>query len=125
MGKLFVGIKTLFIKMIEPNKLIKALRNSDNYIETIFMNGSCYKFHLFLKSIYPKSKAFIHVDGDHIVTKINGSLFDIRGKIDSKFKCFYKPLHDEDIEIVKKWSFHANNLLKITECPACDEPICV
>jgi hypothetical protein len=29
----------------------------------------------------------------------------------------------EEKLIVERWSFHKNNLLQLTECPVCDEPI--
>jgi hypothetical protein len=78
-----------------------------------------------MKTLFPKSIPYIHVDKDHVVTEINGEYYDIRGMIDSKFKDLYIKLTDDDLELVESWSFHENNLLMITECPVCDEPICV
>jgi len=104
--------------------LIDSLRNSDEYIRHIFMEGSCYKFFLFLKAIYPFAEPYIHQDKDHIVAKIYGKLFDIRGIIEDKFECLYSPLNEIDLKMCESWSFHKNNLLQLCECPACDEPIC-
>ena len=104
--------------------VIDSLRNSDGYIKHIFMEGGCYQFFLFLKTIYPFAEPYIHQEKDHVVAKIYGKLFDIHGIIEEKFECMYSPLEDCDLEMCNNWSFHKNNLLQICECPACDEPIC-
>ena len=104
-------------------RIIQSLRDSDMYIEHIFMRGGCYKFHLFLKTIYPNAVPYIHQDKDHVVTRLFGSLFDIKGIIEPKYECLYTPLSDKDIDLVKSWSFSTNQLLRICECPHCEEPI--
>jgi hypothetical protein len=98
---------------------IDALRNSDEYIEHIYLEGGCYQFHLVLKSLIPDCEPFLTVDKNHVVTRYNGKYYDIRGIVSGDFI----PLTDLDIDIVKKWSFRDNNLIKITECPSCEEPI--
>ncbi|MDH6308023.1 hypothetical protein M2451_002542 [Dysgonomonas sp. PFB1-18] len=103
--------------------IITTLRDSDVYIEHIFMRGGCYKFHLFLKSIYPDAKPYIHQDKDHIATKIHNRLFDIRGSIEPKFEELYSPLKNDDVDMVRSWSFSRNQLLQICECSFCGEPI--
>lgn len=104
-------------------KLITALRKSDGYIEKIFLNGSCYRFHVFLKTQFPKSEPYIMFDKSHIVTKIGTRLYDIRGLVKKSEEKFYISLRKENLSEVKKWSFAKNNRLKITDCPACGEPI--
>ena len=111
--------------MIKPITLINELRETDRYIQSIFMRGGCYKFHLFLKVIFPKSKPYIHIDKDHIVTKIDNELYDIKGKIEPKFKELYSKLTNEDLKLVESWDFQKNNLLLLTECEFCGEPIVV
>lgn len=103
--------------------IIKSLRDSDLYIEHIFMRGGCYKFHLFLKSIFPSLKPYIHQDKDHIVSYYDGHFYDIRGRIESKFECLYSPLTTDDVSLVSKWSFSRNYVLQLGECPICEEPL--
>ena len=40
-------------------RFIDALRQTDKYIEMIYMNGACYQFHLLLKTFFPESKPYI------------------------------------------------------------------
>lgn len=101
---------------------IENLRRADYYIKHIFMNGSCYKFHLFLKKLYPVAVPYINKDKDHVITKIDGLFYDILGLV-SDFET-YEPLKKSELKLVAGWNFGKNNLLKLTECPACDEPIC-
>lgn len=109
----------------EVLKIINALRESDENIQHIFMMGSCYRFHLFLKTIFPQAEAYLHLDKDHIVSKINGNLFDIKGEIPKKHIFLYEKLEDEDLEMVKKWSFSNQMVISIGECPHCEEPILI
>lgn len=104
-------------------RMIQSLRDSDVYIDHIFMRGGCYRFFLFLKTMYPNAEPYIHQDKDHIVTKLFGHLFDIRGAIEAKFESLYTPLLDDDLEMVQSWSFSKNQLLQLCECPHCEEPI--
>ena len=108
---------------MEPEKIINALRETDRYIYYIFMRGGCYKFHLFLKTIFPDSEPYICQKKDHIITKIGDNFYDIRGKVSRQFELLYSPLTDRDKETVTAWSFHKNQLLLLSECPACDEPL--
>jgi hypothetical protein len=108
-----------------PLKLINALRETDLYIHDIFMMGSCYRFHLFLKELYPDSKPFMHADRDHVVSKIGDKLYDITGEIQAEFEFLYEPLNDEDLELVESWSFDKKMMLQVGECPSCEEPIIV
>lgn len=113
------------MEWIKPEQLIKNLRKSDEYIETIFMQGSCYKFHLFLKSIYPNAIPYLHLDGDHIVSRIGNNYYDIKGRLKKEHDFLYEVLNEDNIEEVVKWSFAKNNCLKLTECQFCEEPIVI
>lgn len=97
---------------------ITSLRETDEYIEHIFLNGSCYRFHLLLKKLYPESIPYLSKKEDHVITKIKGRFYDITGIVNSDG---YSEL--KDLKKVESWSFHNNNYLKITECPYCEEPI--
>jgi hypothetical protein len=108
-------------KMIKPIELIDALRNSDFYIECIFMQGSCYKFHVFLKTIWPQAIACINPEQDHIITLIDGEFYDITGIVENYET--YRKLDKYDLKKVEKWDFAGNMLLKINECPYCEEEL--
>ncbi|WP_300440672.1 hypothetical protein [Christiangramia sp.] len=110
-------------RMIPVLDFINHLRNSDKYIEHIFLKGSCYKFHLLLKKLWPEAVPFIHENKDHVVSKIGEFLYDIKGRIPVKYEILYDELQDEELEMVQNWSFYRNNLLKLTDCPVCDEPL--
>lgn len=103
--------------------IISSLRESDYYIPYIFMQGGCYKFHLFLKTIYPDAVPYIHQDKDHVVTCLYGKLFDMRGQINPVFEMMYSPLKDEDLAVVESWSFSRTQVLQLRECPFCGEPV--
>lgn len=104
----------------EVLKIINALRESDFYIECIFTQGSCYRFFLFLKTVFPQSMPYLHKNRDHIATRIGGNLYDINGLLD--FSDF-EPLKNEDLEMVENWSFRGKMLLQLDECPNCEEPL--
>lgn len=104
-------------------KIIKSLNESDVYIEHIFMRGGCYKLFLFLQTIYPEAQPYIHQDKDHVVTKLFGRLFDIRGIIETKFESLYSPMDSDDVKMANSWSFSRNQVLQLCECPQCGEPI--
>ena len=99
---------------------IKLLKNCSRYIEPIMTEGSCYKFHLFLKSIYPN--AIPMVEDDHIASSIDGILYDINGVVEGGD---YYTMDKQDIETAEGFSFDRNMLLSIKECPHCEEPILI
>jgi len=107
---------------MEIEKLINSLRKTDIYIETIFMRGGCYKFHLFLKSLFPDAEPMINREGDHVVTYFNGECYDITGKVGMGGNYY---LVGCDVDLVKSWSFSRSSLLQIGECKVCDEPIVI
>ena len=107
--------------MIKILDFINNLRVTDRYIKYIYLNGGCYQFHLLLKKIYPSAVAYISDHKNHIVTKYRGKFYDIMGIVDNVDG--YTKLTEEEKRIVENWSFHKYNLLKLTECPSCDEPI--
>lgn len=108
---------------MEILKLINALRKTDNNIETIFMRGGCYQFHLFLKSLHSESLPYIHQDLDHVITRIGGRFYDIKGELNANFIELYSPLKETHLELVQNWSFSKTRMLSVAECPVCEEPI--
>jgi hypothetical protein len=106
---------------LTPLRIISNLRDADYYMQVIFTQGACYKFHLFLKSLFPNSTALINNDKDHIVTLIDGSMYDITGEVQGD----YEPLSDGDLKAAEKWTFAGNKLISLGECSHCEEPIVV
>ncbi len=106
---------------LTPLELINNLRESDCYIRDIYSLGSCYKFHIFLKSIYPEAIPMINKEENHITSLIDGKYYDISGIVLNEE---YFKLTKSNIKEAKQWSFAKNYLLQIDECPACDEPLC-
>ena len=106
--------------MIKPETLITALNQSDPSLPVVFMYGSCYKFHLFLKKLYPSAVPLINEKKDHVITQISGQYFDISGVVDPDG---FTPISEESLTLVQGWSFHKYMLMSLGDCPSCDEPI--
>jgi hypothetical protein len=106
---------------MDIEKIIKTLRDGDNYIETIFTQGGCYQFHLFLKSLYPHAKPMLSEDKEHVVSLIHGDYYDITGKVIE----FYDPMSQEQIKEAESWSFSRTQFLSLGECKNCEEPLLV
>ncbi len=105
---------------IEIIDFIDALRESDGYIEMIYSFGSCYKFHLLLKKLFPECEPYIGELRGHVISEYKGKFYDITGEVSPDE--FY-PMNEDDVLEASEWSFHKYNYLQITECPNCDEPI--
>jgi len=104
-----------------PATLIKALKATDPYIETIFTKGSCYRFHLFLKELFPSAIPVCNADCDHVGSLINGRVYDINGEADWS----YRAMSDDEIGEASGWCFADHQLIQIGECELCEEPILV
>jgi len=102
------------------NFFIESLRESDFYIKHLFLNGSCYKFHVLLSKFYPGCQPWIDAEMTHVITKFEGKFYDIGGEVKSEG---FRPLNDNEIKVVEKWSFHKINQIKLGECPFCEEPL--
>ena len=101
--------------------LINSIRETDQYIADIYLNGGCYQFHLMLKKFAPECEARITKEKNHIVTYFKGKYFDITGIVEGQFE----PLNNQEIEMASKWSFAKKRALQIGECRVCGEPIVV
>ena len=104
-------------------KLINSLRKTDMYIEHIFMKGGCYQFHLFLKKLYPECHPFISYTMNHIVTLYKGKFYDITGIVKNGDYFPLDEVNPVELKKIKKWTFQKHQLIKICECPVCEEPI--
>lgn len=107
---------------MNPLELITALRNTDGYIETIFLKGGCYQLHLFLIVIFPYAVPLINAERDHVISKIGQTCYDITGEVSGTG---YSYLDQADLELVKTWSFSKKALLSLGECQFCEEPILI
>jgi Lar family restriction alleviation protein len=99
---------------------IRALRETDDHIKHIFMRGGCYQFHLLLKLLFPECEPCINHTHDHVVSLFKGRLYDIEGVNRSGD---FRLMTASERRMAARWSFSNNYLLKITECPYCEEPI--
>lgn len=66
-------------------QFLRELRDSDSRMQKIFLEGSCFRLYCILKTIYPNAEPYYsQVDG-HWVTKIDGSFYDINGKLSEEY----------------------------------------
>jgi len=103
---------------LKPIDFISAVRNSDFYIEKIYLNGACYQFYEVLKTIFPNAEPHIDSLKGHIVTKIDGEFYDITGRVTGE----YFPLTQDDKLMCEEWGFSKSYWLN-RECPNCEELI--
>ena len=99
---------------------IEAIRNSFHESICVYTRGGCYKFYEILHSIYPQSIAWYSLESDHIVTCIDGILYDITGFVIVGDD--YKPLKeydDDTIELIKKAKWNGD--INYIECPNCHD----
>ena len=102
--------------------LITELRGTEKYIQAIFMYGGCYRFHLFLKKLFPDAVPYINTDKTHVITEYKGKFYDITGEVDPEG---FSEMTREDVEMAEKWSFSSKMALSLGECPHCGESIVV
>lgn len=113
--------------MVEPLEFINTLRNSDDYIEIIYLNGGCYNLFKILKLIYPNAIAYKVkvVDSDdfysHIVTKIGENYYDINGIVNTDYYDRKKVVKN-DLEEIEKWRFSKSKRL-YRLCENCQEEV--
>lgn len=60
--------------------LIKAIAQSFPDAPIIYQFGACYSFYKILKSVFPEAEAYETKDNNHIVTKIGGRFYDVKGE---------------------------------------------
>lgn len=70
---------------------ISLIRDSHKEMINIFTKGSCYNFYKILHSLYPNTIAYYN--GDHVVSNIDGTLYDINGIVRDKKR--YLPLSEK------------------------------
>ena len=101
-------------------RFISAIRETDKYIEMIYLNGACYQLYLLLNK-YCDCEPLINAEKNHVVIKFKDKLFDITGEVRGE----YQPMSEEEIEMASKWSFYKTKVIEIGECQVCEEPILI
>lgn len=104
---------------MRPIDFITALNQSDPIVKTIYSNGGCYQFYKLLKTIFPKARACINIEKNHVVTEICGELYDIEGYAKGVFNLL---TDEKDIKMCEEWGFSKYRFIA-KECPNCEEPI--
>lgn len=105
---------------LDPDYILSKMRDADVCIEHVFTMGSCYQLYLIMKAIFPSAMPFINERLDHVCFDINGVMYDIRGVVNDGHK--YHAMTQEEVTKAEAWSFSNNCLIKLTECPYCEEP---
>lgn len=96
-------------------EFIEIIRESDDYISSIYMNGGCYQFHLILskylgRDCYP----LINKERNHVVTNFKGTSYDVMGLASGS----YSRMNVDDLSLAKTWRFSKTKALT-TECESC------
>lgn len=104
-----------------PLFLINSLRETDQYLTSIYTQGGCYRFHLFLKKLWPDATPVKNKDFDHVGSVIDGVCYDINGEADWPFY----PMNSKELSQAEKWTFSGESMLLLGFCPNCDEPLVV
>ena len=103
-------------------KFIKAIRQTDKYIEMIYMNGACYQFHLLLSAFFQDCIPFINHEKNHVITKYQDKFYDITGEVSGDN---YTQMTQSEIDMAGEWSFYKTKVIEIGECPVCGESIVI
>lgn len=106
---------------IDLPEFIEHLRKSDEYLQYIYTEGSCYKFYELLNKLFDGVVAYKNEGRSHVVSLYKGKYYDITGDVTDDEEYFICDRIDH--EYMKKWSFYENNHLKVGECENCNEPI--
>lgn len=93
--------------------IIASIKNSFIGAEIVYTMGSCYQFHLILKSIFPSAQPY--TNHDHIISKIGRRYYDINGSVCScKVKKYIHfnllPEQIKEEQERHKWSFDFHKL---------------
>lgn len=73
---------------------LKELKQSFPDAQKVFMEGSCFRLHLILKTIFPSAIPYYSTIDGHWIIKIDGSFYDINGRIS---ECYVR---DKEYEAV-------------------------
>lgn len=62
-------------------KFIETIRESFSDAVKVYTSGSCYKFYLILKEVFPE--AICYYDISHVITRIGDNYYDITGEVEN------------------------------------------
>lgn len=62
----------------KPVVICGVIRRSFYDAAFVYKNGSCFEFHLILRSIFPQAKPWTNID--HVWSEIDGEFWDIDGR---------------------------------------------
>lgn len=100
---------------------ISILRGTDKYIRDIYSYGGCYKFVVLLQYVFGRGVPYMNAEGNHCAVCIDEILYDIDGLIADTQG--WHAFNEADYAKAQGWSFSKNYMLKIMECPHCENPI--
>jgi hypothetical protein len=90
--------------------ILKELRESDETIRKIFLNGSCYKLCKILKVIYPTSSALYSIQEGHWITRIGNEYYDINGRLKKEYVMEKSYEEHPEYEVSADIPTHTNNI---------------
>ena len=85
--------------------IIKSIRESRKDNGFYYQNGGCFEFYKILKSIFPTTQPFWVKYPDHVGALINGTLYDINGKVGGL-------MEEKEIEKARNWKEWGEKRLK-------------
>ena len=94
--------------MNDPLPLITAIRESFPGAVTVYTRGGCWEFHRILKAAFPDAQPFYDPVHGHVYTKIDGSFYDIKGKLLKKIDLDYMLEDSRIMRDVHRWMPRAN-----------------
>lgn len=100
---------------LSPENIIAKIRNSFYHATVVYTRGSCGQLYKILKEIFPDAEAY--ENGDHVITKIGYTFYDIHGKVSQRLLQDFKPCQADN----KMLSHRFGNDLQHIQCPNCDE----
>ena len=62
---------------------INTLRDSFDGGDEVYLSGSCYHLYKILKTIFPDAECYFSNMHDHVITKIEGVFYDIKGVVNN------------------------------------------
>lgn len=77
------------------------------------LHGDCYRFHLFLKKMFPDAVPYMNRERDHVVTRIGDGFYDATGRVGSvygKAATRYHEMDAKEVAVAGKWGHHEGSV---------------
>ena len=87
--------------MTDVTDLIESIRESFTGSVDVYTKGSCYRFYLILKSVFPESEPWYDID--HVWTKIGDNFYDINGIRPNGGNGIWKMNEHEKHDALTRW----------------------